>query len=226
MNAVIYYSNTGECKRIAQYLADKSGYNLLDIHAVTDFEFDRAILVFPVHCQNVPDAVKDFLKRLKTHALAVVAAYGKMSYGNVLYGVQNKYRHNIVAAAYVPAKHSYLQEEGFKQFEKLDCILEKLKNPASVKIPKSRKNPLANFAPKLRSRAGVKLYSDAACNKCGVCTTVCKNNAIENGKPNKKCIRCLKCVDACPQKALHFSLSPAMRSYLKKKKKADLIIYI
>ena len=226
MNAVIYYSNTGACKRIAEYLADKSGYILCDIYGIERYVFDTAILVFPVHCQNVPDAVKDFLSKLKVNALAVVAAYGKMSYGNVLYEVQKKYPHNIAAAAYVPTKHAYLEEKDFADLEKLDVLLEKLKNPSAVRIPKSHKNPFANFAPKLRSRVGVKLYSDAACNGCGICAAVCNVGGINNGKPNKNCIRCLKCVSACPQKALHFKCGTAMRLYLKRRKRDELILYI
>ncbi|MDE7453935.1 MAG: EFR1 family ferrodoxin [Clostridia bacterium] len=226
MNAVIYYSNTGECRRVAEYLADKSGFDLIDIYDIKSFEFDTAVLVFPVHCQNIPRAVNDFLKRLKVKALVAVALYGKMSFGNVLYEVQKNYRHKIAAAAYIPAKHAYLDEKGFEDFEKLEPLIEKLKNPTEVKIPRSSKNPLADIAPQFRSRAGVKLYADAACNKCGACTAVCKNGGIENGKPNKNCIRCLKCVAACPQNALRFLFSPSMRAYLKKRKKTDLIIYV
>lgn len=225
MNAVIYYSNTGQCRRIAEYLADKSGYALTDIYEAQN-GYSTVILVFPVHCQNIPAAVKTFLSKLKAGALAAVAVYGKMSFGNVLYEVQRRYRHSIAAAAYVPSKHAYLAEDGFEDFEKLDCITEKLKNPVAVKIPRSRKNIFANFLPALRSRMGVKLYADAACDKCGACTKVCKIGAMENGKPDKKCIRCLKCIEACPRKALHFSTRRAMRLYLKKRKKEDLIIYI
>lgn len=226
VNAVIYYSNTGECRRIAGYFADKCRYGLLDIYAVENCVFNTAVLVFPVHCQNIPSAVKSLLGKLQVKNLAVVAAYGKMCPGNVLYEVQKHYRHKIVAAAYVPAKHAYLDEDGFENFAKLDPIVKKLKNPAPVKIPKLGKNPFANFLPAFRSRAGVKLYSDAACNNCGACTAVCKNGAIFNGKPNKKCIRCLRCVESCPNKALHFSPRLPMRLYLNKKKKDKLIIYI
>lgn len=226
MNAVIYYSNTGYCKCIAEYLADKSGFDLIDIYDVTDYSFDNVILVFPVHCQNIPIAVKSFLQKLTVKYLVSVAAYGRACRGNVLYELQKKYRHNIVGAAFVPTGHAYLQDKGFGQFEKLDPVLEKLKNPEPVKIPKSYKNPLADITPQFRSRAGVKLYSDAACTKCGACTAICKNGGIVNGKPNKKCIRCLKCVALCPEKALHFSLRPPMRMYLKNRKQNDLIIYI
>ncbi|MDE5943711.1 MAG: hypothetical protein K2H30_05850 [Clostridia bacterium] len=226
MNAVIYCSNTGECAKIAKYLADKCGYIALDLCAVESFVFDTAVLVFPVHCQNIPSAVKDFLSKLQVKDLAVVAAYGKMSYGNVLYEVQKGYRHKIVAAAYVPTKHAYLAEEGFENFSKLDPIVEKLKTPAPVKIPKSRKNPFANFMPAARSRAGVKLYADGNCNNCGLCSGVCGRGAINCGKPNNKCIRCLKCVENCPRSALHFTLRAPMRAYLKNYEKNKLIIYI
>ncbi len=225
MNAVIYYSNTGQCRRIAEYLADKSGYALTDIYEAQN-GYGTVILVFPVHCQNIPAAVKTFLSKLKVVTLAAVAVYGKMSFGNVLYEVQRRYRHSIAAAAYVPSKHAYLAEDGFEDFEKLDFITEKLKDPVAVKIPRSRKNIFANFLPAFRSRMGVKLYADAACDKCGACSKVCKTDAMDNGKPNKKCIRCLKCVEACPRNALHFSTRRAMRLYLKKRKKEELIIYI
>ncbi len=226
MNAVIYYSNTGYCKSIAEYLADKSGFDLTDLYDATEYPFETVILVFPVHCQNIPKAVTTFLQKLTVKYLVPVAAYGRACRGNVLYELQKKYRRDIVAAAFVPTGHAYLQEEGFAEFEKLDPVLEKLKNPAPVVIPKSYKNPLADIASELRSRAGVKLYPDAACTKCGTCTAICKNGGIVNGKPNKNCIRCLKCVAACPEKALHFSLRPPMRQYLKNRKRNDLIIYI
>lgn len=226
LNAVIYYSETGQCKKIAEYLAAKSGFSLLDIYGINEFDFEKAILVFPVHCQNIPTAVRSFLKKLTVKYLAAVAAYGRMSYGKVLYELQNNYPFNIVAAAYVPAKHAYLSEDGFEECEKLDPIIEKLNSPAAVKIPNSYKNLLANIAPKKRSRAGVKLYADAACNKCGACTAVCRHGGIVNGKPKKNCIRCLRCVGYCPSNALHFSMRLPMRQYLKKRKKQGLIIYV
>lgn len=226
MNAVIYYSDAGQSRGVAEYLAKKSGFDLYDIYGLESFVFRNAVLVFPVHCQNIPAEIKQFLSKLSAENLAVVATYGKKSFGNTLFEAQKITPNNIVAAAYVPSKHAYLNEKGFEDFEKLDVILNKFKNPAPVKIKKSRKNIFADFLPGFRSRLGVKLYADAACDKCGACNEACKRGAIDFGKPKKNCIRCLRCVAACPQKALRFSLRPITRLYLKTREKTDLIIYV
>ena len=225
MNAVVYYSNTDECKRIATYLAERLNYELVNITGA-ESEYQRAVLVFPVHCQNVPKAVADFLERLTASDLSVIAVYGKMCHGNVLYEIQKKYHHKIIAAAYVPAKHTYIDESRFCDFDRLYPIIEKVANPSTVTIPKSYKNPFANVFMGLRSRMGVKIIRGGGCSNCGVCQEICPEQAIVNGKPNRKCIRCLRCVASCPPKALTFKTAPFMTAYLKKKKQDELIIYV
>lgn len=226
MNAVIYYSNTGQSKRVAEYIAQKAGMPLFDIFALTENEFDTTIIVFPVHCQNIPKPIKSILKQLHTNALIPIATYGKMCYGNVLYEIQKNYSHNITAAAYVPTKHTYLSENVFSDFEKLNPIISKINNHEKITIPKSYKNPLSNICMGLRSRMGVKIHKNDNCDNCGKCNTVCNNNAIAYGKTNRKCIRCLKCVAECPNNALHFTTRLPMRMYLRKNKTDKTIIYI
>ncbi len=225
VNAVVYYSNTGQSKRIAEYIAQKSSIPLFDIFDLTEYEFNTAVLVFPVHCQNIPKPVKTFLDRLRVKALIPIATYGKMCYGNVLYEIQKRYNHNITAAAYVPTKHSYIEENGFSDFESLNPIIVKINSPDRIAIPKAYKNPLSNICKGLRSRMGVKIYKDKTCDNCGKCNAVCNNNAIAYGKTNRKCIRCLKCVEQCPKNALHFYNRLPMRAYLRKSKCNKLIIY-
>lgn len=226
MNGVIYYSNTGQSRAIAEFFSRQTAFPLFDIYELTAYEFDTAVLVFPVHCQSVPDPVKRFLESLRVKSLAVIAAYGRMCCGNVLHEIQKRYRHSIIAAAYVPTKHAYSDESGFADFDALAPIVAKLGNPAAVKIPKAYKNPLSDLCKGLRSRIGVKLYKDASrCDNCGVCNSVCKNNAMYNGKADGKCIRCLKCVAECPNNALRFALRLPMRLYLRKKKRDRLVIY-
>lgn len=226
MNAVIYYSNTGESKRIAEYFAQKTGFPLFDIFALPEYDYDTAVLVFPVHCQNLPNPVKNFLQLLHTKALIAIATYGRMCYGNVLYEIQKHYHHNMTAAAYVPTKHSYLPESGITDLNGLTPILSKINSHDPIDIPKSYKNPLSNICKGLRSRMGVKIYRDNNCNNCGTCKAVCNNNAIKNGKTNRRCIRCLKCVSQCPNNALHFTSRLPMRIYLRKNKTDKTVIYI
>ena len=226
MNAIVYYSNTGQSKRIAQYLADKSGYRLCDLYDLKEYSFDNLALVFPIYSQSLPYAVKSFLSKIQTQNLTLVATYGRMCHGNALHEAQKKYKHNIVAAAYIPTKHSYLQESEFDDLESLDRIIEKMLAPSPISIPRSYRNILSYLIKNQRSRMGVKIYKTQNCNDCNICSQICSNNAINNGVTNKNCIRCLKCVNACPGGALKYKLRYPMRVYLKKKKQDKLVIYI
>lgn len=225
MNAVVYYSNTNESKHIAEYFAEQLQFTLVGI-ANAESKYENAVLVFPVHCQNTPQAVAKFLSRLTAQNLTLIATYGKMCHGNVLYEIQQKYKLNIVAAAYVPTKHAYLDEPRFNNFAGLRKAVDKAQNPSAIKIPKAYKNPLANAFKGLRSRIGVKIVKNDDCDNCGLCKTSCLQGAINNGKTNRNCIRCLKCVASCPKQALTFKTTTAMSAYLKKKKQDELKIYV
>ncbi len=225
MNIVVYASYTGECQRIARYLSEKTGYLLSSIEETPPACFENLILVFPVHCQNIPVAVKRFLSSVSIKHLAVIAAYGKMSYGNVLYEIQHRYPHTVVAGAYVPTKHSYLSEKRFEDFTKLNAIAEKMKYLQEVKIPRAFQNPLANLFPTLRSQIGVQIKRNDACRHCGICEKVCPTHTMRNGKPGRKCIRCVRCVSHCPYGALSFRCRLPMALYLRKKPCEKIIIY-
>ena len=111
MNAVVYYSNSNESYKIAQYLSDKSTYQLIDVRKNDIIQFDNLILVFPVYCQNIPDEVRDFVKSLKANNMSVIATYGKKSFGNVIYEISQLNNLNIISYAYIPTKHTYIDND-------------------------------------------------------------------------------------------------------------------
>lgn len=227
MNCVMYYSNTRQSRRIAEYLADCTNYELFDISTLEQYEYDTAVLVFPVYSQNIPRAVKTLLNKLTVKSLAVIATYGKMCHGNVLHEIQTHFKLNMTAAAYVPTKHSYLPYDSeFSDFRKLLPIVEKLNDRTPVTIPKSYKNPFSNVLKNIRHRMGIKLRKNENCDLCGVCNAICQQHAVNNGKINKHCIRCMKCVMHCPKNALSFTTRLPMRLYLRKKPINKLIIYV
>ena len=227
MNAVVFYSNTGQSKAIAAYLANQLGYPLADMEIKCAEYYQNLVLVFPVHCQNIPDIVKSFLKNISVENLTVVATYGKMCCGNALYEIQKNYQKNIVAGAYIPTKHSYIDNDDvFCDLDKLKPLVEKVKEPSYIKIPKLYKNPLADVFPKLRSRLGLTIQKNADCSECNLCAKRCSFGAIQSGITNRKCIRCLKCVEACPHQALKIKLGLPLKLYLRKKKTNKVIIYI
>lgn len=227
MNQVIYYSNTGQSLQIAQYFSKTLGYSICNVVEATSINYNNLILVFPVHSQNLPIMIKKFLKKVTVTYLTAIATYGKMCCGNVLYEIQKKYKMNLIAGAYVPTKHSYLKnDKSFQAYEQLNPILEKIKNPRSIKIPKLYKNIFSNFLPRLRSKLSLKLIKTAKCCSCGACTRACDFKAIKEGIPNHKCIRCLKCITICPYNALDFKQSFLLQIYLKKQKSDQFILYI
>ncbi len=227
MNAVVFYSNTGQSKVIATYFANQLGYPLADMEIKCAEYYQNLVLVFPVHCQNIPDIVKSFLKNISVENLTVVATYGKMCCGNVLYEIQKNYQKNIVAGAYIPTKHSYIDnDDAFCDLDELKPIVEKVKEPSYIQLPRLYKNPLADIFPKLRSRIGLAIQKSENCNGCNLCAERCSFGAIKSGTTNRKCIRCLKCVESCPRQALKIKLGMPLKLYLRKKKSNKIIIYV
>ncbi len=227
MNAVVFYSSTGESKAVATYFADALEYPLLNIEADCANSYQNLVLVFPVYCQNIPEIVNSFLEKIKVSYLTVIATYGKMCCGNVIYEIQKNHPHNIVAAAYVPTKHSYIDNDTtFCDYSKLNTVIEKIKNPSGVKLPKLYKNLLADIFPKLRSRIGLTIKKNANCTACNLCGKNCSCNAMHTGVTNADCIRCLRCVTICPHNALEVKIGLPLKLYLKKKKLNKIIIYV
>lgn len=235
MNGIIYYSNTNQSKIVAEYFVNKIGWDLYDLNNYEHTQkavkatFEKVVLIFPVYCQNIPNVVKDFLKKLNARYLTLIATYGKMCYGRVLYEIQKDYTNGeIIAAAYVPMKHSYLQEETETNLDALSSVIQKtLSNPKPIIIKKTYKNLFANIGKDMRSRMLVKITFDKdKCISCGQCETQCLFNGISNGKVNNNCKRCLKCVTNCPRGALEFHNSFILNIYLKKKPINYCEIYI
>ena len=227
MNAVVFYSNTDQSASIAEYFSKSLGYPLVNITQARTINYENLVLVFPVYCQNIPYTVRTFLKNIKVKHLTAIATYGKMCCGNVLYEIQKNFRMNIVAGAYVPSKHSYLDNDrAFLDFERLTPVVKKVKKPSEIQVPKLYKNPLANLFPTIRSRLGVKIFKNSNCTNCGTCTACCNFKAIKSGVVNKNCIRCLNCVSSCPHNALKAKFRLPLRLYFKKNRTNKLIIYV
>lgn len=236
INGIVYYSNTNQSQSVARYFAEQTGWELYDLNQLNQREkagntvFEKVILVFPVYSQNIPVVVKDFLKVLKAHYLTVIATYGKMCYGRVLYEIRkSKLGGQMIAAAYFPMKHSYVREDEITSFDALQPLIQKNlePDPKPVGIPRTYKNPFSDFAIHMRSRMIVRItFDEEKCIGCKKCEELCLFHAIRNGKVSCQCIRCLKCVTNCPTHALDYRNSRILRLYLKKKAIDRCEIYI
>ncbi len=227
MITIYCFSGNRHCltvsKSLAQMLACKIKPIGVDSEKVTD---EVAVVVFPVYCQNIPKPVKQFLKSLEAKYIALIAAYGKISYGNVLYEAQKFLHGEIIAGAYIPIGHTFLDgDHGFDE-KYLLPIVQRIKAPQKAVISRNRKNPLANIFPGLRSRIGVKITKSDRCNSCGLCAKSCPMGAIRNNRIHWQCIRCLRCVTICPQKALQYKNRWILDKYLKSYYKEEYVLYL
>lgn len=227
MTTIYCFSGSGHSFAVAKALSQMLSCEIRHISFLTEATpGDRvAVVVFPVYCQNIPEPVKDFLKKLAAKQIVLIATYGKISYGNVLYEAQKLVSGEVIAGAYIPMGHTFLNGDTTFDTSYLQAIADRINTPRKVCIPKTRKNPLSNVFPGLRSRIGVKIHRNNTCTGCGLCEKMCPMGAIQNGQPNSKCIRCLRCVTGCPQQALQYENSRILNQYLKSYCKEEYILY-
>ena len=218
MTAIYCFSGSGHSRAVANALASALGEPVTEITAAPPIaSADTAVVVFPVYCQNVPPPVRQFLRALPAGKVALVATYGGISYGNVLWEASRLLRGVTIAAAAIPTGHTYLG--GAPEFDpaSLQTVLDQLRESRPVVLKKERKHLFANFFPAWRSRMGVRLTRNANCTSCGHCQAVCPMGAISGDGINRKCIRCLRCVSECPRSALDVRIRPVLMRYLLKK---------
>lgn len=225
MTEVFYFSGSGHSFAVAKAVSERLGCGLAEISKNIPAA-ETAVVVFPVYCQNIPGPVKAFLQSQPSKYIALIATYGKISYGNVLFEAQRLVRGEVIAGAYIPTGHTFLDEEASFDVSVLLPLLARINAPQRAHIQKTRKNPLSDLSPALRSRLGVKIIKNQHCNHCGLCEKHCPTGAIRNGRISANCIRCLRCVASCPQKALWHQNRWILKKYLERRRKEEAVLYL
>ncbi len=227
MTTIYYFSGSGHSLAVSKALAEMLACTIKPISFGGEIITEEVVaVVFPVYCQNIPKPVKQFLKKLKAKYIALIATYGKISYGNVLYEARKFLHGEIIAGAYIPMGHTFLDGDHAFDEKCLLPIVQRIKAPQKAVIPRTRKNPLSNIFPGLRSRIGVKITKGDRCNSCGLCESSCPMGAIRNNRIHWQCIRCLHCVTICPQKALQYKNRWILNKYLKSYYKEEYVLYL
>lgn len=225
MTTVYCFSGSGHSFAVARFFAEKLKCEIKE-HCITDQEVEISVVVFPVYCQNIPKPVKALLKKLTSKYIVLIATYGRISYGNVLNEAQKLVQGQVIAGAYVPIGHTFLNGDYSFDSDALMPILKRIEAPEIVCIPRSFKNPLSNIFPAFRSRIGVKIIKQNQCSHCGICEKNCPVEAIRNGITNSKCIRCLRCVTNCPKNALQYKNRSILKTYLESYHKDEFVLYL
>ena len=229
MICIYCFSGTGHSRAVAKLFADSMKTEITEITQemkISCIESEISIVVFPIYNGNIPKPVKLILPKINSKYFVLIATYGRMSTGNVLHESSKLVNGKVIAAAYVPTGHTYLNEPAEFDAEILQTILKRISHPKETIIKKERKGVLPRFFPNLRSRLGVKIHRTDDCNKCNLCVKNCPVKAITEKNISKKCIRCLRCVKNCPENALNVSFNPLLNKYLKNKKCTKSKMYI
>lgn len=226
MNEVWYFSAAGHSRKVALFFAKALKVPLKEIDPGAQPGGDAAVVVFPVYCQNIPEPVKAFLPRLQAGRVVLVATYGRMGYGNVLWEGARLLTGQVIGAAFVPSGHTYRKEEVPIDFDALRPHLSCMEKTKPVSIPKLKKWWLGDCFPKLRGKLSVRLRKNERCTGCGLCSVRCPMGTMQDGTPGNNCIRCLRCVYECPEKALTFVCHPVLRWYLHKPRQTGTVLYL
>lgn len=226
MTAVYYFSGTGHSRAIAEYIAGQLGCPPVSIERTEELCVTTAVVVFPVYSDNLPAPVRDFLHRLNCEHAALIAAYGRISRGNVITQAARLCRGEIICGAYVPTGHTYLEQPAEFDREALAPVIERIRNPHPAVIPKEHASFLGNLLPEARARMAVKLRRSDSCSGCGICAEVCPAGTMTMGVPGGGCLRCLRCVKACPVQALSAEYMPILKAYLSRERTCDTVIYL
>ena len=238
MNALIYFSATGETKKVHDYfkhhLPNLSEFNITDINNRLNFDFkvkyNLVILSLPVYSENIPIPVREFLIKLKCKYIIINLTYGSVTPGNALKRVCRLLspNTNIIGASLIPLKHTYYDNSVIYVLSKLDSLINKCKSDdySSIKIPKIKGHLLAPLLENIRTRYNIKIKHDASkCINCHTCIKECPVKAINsNHIINKSCLRCLRCVNVCPNNALTYKRSKLLELYLNKNIKPQSIL--
>lgn len=223
---VYYFSATGHTRALAQQLSEHLSSPLCELPCDAPPAADTVVVVFPIYCQQIPPPIRQFLSALEAPQVALIATYGRMGYGNVLWEAAQLVRGTVIAGAYIPTGHSYLSDSVPTDKTALQPLIDRLLQPRAVTIPRASRHPFAALFPALRSRLGVRLRKTDRCRDCGLCSRRCPMQAMTNGVPNRSCIRCLRCVTECPSSAITVSYHPFLRYYLRKPRVERVVLYV
>ncbi len=236
---IYYFTGTGNTLKIARDIAQE-----LDTEAIIPIaksikskkaasSADIIGIVCPVYCLDVPEIVKEFIKKmdLKEGAYVFGIVNCGAQAGNSLYSVEKVLKENNINldagfVFYMPdnsiafptelEKYSSMFVNEQKKVKEISRII---KSRKSMGIEKSESIRGKILASKFVSNISKMVFYDVMgvrnktndkdkCNNCGLCEKVCPTENIKFNNSEyiwgKNCEQCFACIHWCPNKAVKF----------------------
>lgn len=243
MIGIIYFSSTGNSLYIAKKLQSDLGGKILYLpkYQGEGSEFERIILVTPIHSYGMPKCVYEFLPRLnKSVELVIIQNYGGMiggadylvySYCKML-GLNLKgmfilrMPENFTLTFSVPKFYiKSTLKSADKRIEKVVCAIKENK----FGLPKKKKTRAKLYQKNMSNWhiIGKCFSTNKNCVKCGKCISICPagNISFKDGEIvfGDKCVACLGCYHRCPNKAIVYKNKKKKSRYVNPNVKSDEI---
>jgi len=241
-NEIFYFTGTGNSLHISKELAKNLGdAELISISKIAKTEkvcsdADTLGIVFPIYCWNLPNIVKDFIRKLhasKDTYIYAVCNCGA-SFGGALQLTNDllKKNGNELSSAFnviMPDNSIAFPTEQEKIPEFLGAMPKKVSEIADVVIKRRKSdiegkmfssivvgNTMGFICRKVLGFDNMKV-DKSRCSGCGLCVKVCPvdNIIIENSIPkwDKRCEMCFACIHYCPKQSISYKRQKSLENY-------------
>ncbi len=225
----LYFSANQETEKIAHIFHSRlkgDSIDLTDYFVRRDFSMakhDLVILSVPVYANAYPKPLKTLLPKINATYIFINISYGGYSLGSTLYELSQSIKSTVIGYSVQPTRHTYCQEESAIEASFYECIIERIikHDFHPITVPFQKRNWLEHKTEPYRTKHNIKIRAiPSRCTHCGTCQRICPVQAIDQTlKIDTKCLRCLRCVHRCEEKALIAKKALGLRLYLKYKKR-------
>lgn len=231
---VIYYSGTGNSRKLAQVLAAQLHDEAYDITAdlrekqFPAFQNKAAAYVFvcPAYAYRIPRIFENYLRQARFEGGK--NAYFVLSCGS---NIGNAMHHTKTVCRQIGLHFQGIA--AVKMPENYICMFDSPPQDTARKLVLAGEETVRQLADTIRAGKPLpavrgssfltyvvnpvfyklfvhdkKFYATDACTGCGLCTKVCplKNITLENGRPSwhGNCTQCQACISICPHTAIEY----------------------
>lgn len=231
---IFYFSGTGNSQWVAEQIAACTGDSTCDIMTQKEppaLQKETQIgLVFPVYAWGAPEPMVRFVKTLeKTDAFSfgVCTCGSEAGYAmkklSALFPLRSSYSlvmpNNYIIGAEVDDEQA-VRQKLHKARQEIQVISREILDRKPVyRVQEGAmaglKSSLVNWGFQRFARSTKHFHTIDQCNGCGQCARECPAGTIsmENERPvwGKACFQCLRCINACPQRAIEYGNATASR---------------